>query len=187
MWSDVTIPGNPSVLLIDATRNEEGFHFSNRLFSALRRAGVHLQGDSPVRIHTIEEPLNPYLSAEFNCILLLVNGESNVTNLSFKDIWEYLKKNLNSDKLLAICSWQFSNPEINQQILKASDSSSRIAIVPQSEMSMRAAGLFYLKFFTELNLHSDSEISGKMAWFSFTKARELLRKRRYSGKFGARC
>jgi hypothetical protein len=56
-----------------------------------------------------------------------------------------------------------------------------------SPMSAREAGLFYLKFFTELNLHSKDHISGKMVWFSFSKAKEFLKRRRYSAKFGARC
>ena len=44
-----------------------------------------------------------------------------------------------------------------------------------------------LKFFTEMGLHSSDDITGKMVWFSCSKARELLRRRRLVGKVGVRC
>lgn len=191
MWSSVQIPGKPSILLVDATRNVQGFEyeFSDRLFQALKRAGIKTDGDSPVRIHSVEE-LAPHLkSQDFNCILFCGHGSSEILppDATLKHYWQWLNSHPVPDKLFAVCSWQFYDGEICEEILKAKESFARIAIVPQSDLTVREAGLFYLKFFTELNLHSENQVSGKMAWFSFSKAKELLRRRRYTGKFGARC
>ena len=44
-----------------------------------------------------------------------------------------------------------------------------------------------MEFFTELELHFEDSITGKMVWFSGSKARELLRRGRLLGKSGVRC
>ena len=53
-------------------------------------------------------------------------------------------------------------------------------------MSGREGGLFLLKFFTELDLHSEVNMTGRMAWFSWSKASELLKRRQLTGRFGLR-
>ncbi|HEY7160771.1 MAG TPA: hypothetical protein VH815_05900, partial [Acidobacteriota bacterium] len=89
--------------------------------------------------------------------------------------------------LLAICSTDGFDAESAESVLKSNPPIAPMMIVPQSTMSQREAGLFYLKVFTELKLHSSDSISGKMVWFSVSKAKELLKRRRYGAKFGARC
>ena len=51
-------------------------------------------------------------------------------------------------------------------------------------MSVRAAGLFFMKFFVELDMHSEAadSMTGKMVWFGHSKAREILRRRNYEGR-----
>ena len=53
-------------------------------------------------------------------------------------------------------------------------------------MTGREGGLFFLKFFTELHLHSEVDMTGRMAWFSWSKATALLKRRRLKGSFGLR-
>lgn len=177
--------------MVDATRNVQGFEyeFSDRLFHALKRSGIEMGGASPLRIHSVEE-LTPHLqSKEFNCILFCAHGSSELSSpdATLERYWQKLNSHSLPDKLFAVCSWQAFDKAVMEDILKAKESFAKIALVPQSELTVREAGLFYLKFFTELSLHSEDHISGKMAWFSFSKAKELLRRRRYTGKFGARC
>ena len=76
MWSSVTIPGKPSILVVDASRNLEGweYEFMDRLFSSLKRSRLLLVGDTPVRIEETHE-LKPHLSTGFNCILFFSHGE----------------------------------------------------------------------------------------------------------------
>ena len=54
-------------------------------------------------------------------------------------------------------------------------------------LTPREAGLYFLKFFIELHLHAPSEISGRMVWFSASKAAALLRRRGLPGTVGLRC
>ena len=62
-----------------------------------------------------------------------------------------------------------------------------IAVVPKMGVTPREMGLFCLKFFAELSLHSGNQITGKMAWFSVAKAREMMRRRGFATSFGLRC
>jgi hypothetical protein len=166
MWSSVTIPGVPRILMLDLTQNVHGWEYAffDRLHLALKKSGLQVE----------EGPLRSDQSIElqqfrFNCLLVFAN-----------DILDLLP--LDQPYLLSLCSAESFDPELSDQVLKHVPS-----IAPMSPMSAREAGLFYLKFFTELNLHSKDHISGKMVWFSFSKAKEFLKQRRYSAKFGARC
>ena len=46
-----------------------------------------------------------------------------------------------------------------------------------------------MKFFAEVDMHSESteSMTGKMIWFGHSKAREILRRRKYDGRVGLRC
>jgi len=72
-------------------------------------------------------------------------------------------------------------------LLKSTPPIAPIIVTPTTLATPRQIGLFYLKFFTELKLHCSDMITGKMAWFAFSKAKELLRRRRYDVQFGIRC
>jgi hypothetical protein len=178
MWSSITIPGSPRILFVDATQNIQGWEheFSDRLYQSLRRSELHMLENGPLRVREVTElKLNDFA---FNCMILFAHAETEVS-------LPHLESGLHPF-LLAVCSQNF-DPRVSEEVLKSTPTVVPIAIAPLSSMTPREAGLFYLKFFTELKLHSSDHISGKMAWFSFSKARELLRRRRYSAKFGIRC
>jgi hypothetical protein len=179
MWSSITIPGSPRILLVDATRNIQGWEheFSDRLYCSLQRTDLQMLGNSPLRVRNVTElKLNDFA---FNCMILFAHAEP---EFSLPRVESTLPP-----FLLAICSTQHLDSRVSEEVLKSTPAVAPIAIVPLSSMTPREAGLFYLKFFTELKLHSTDHISGKMAWFSFSKARELIRRRRYAAKFGIRC
>jgi hypothetical protein len=176
MWSSISIPGVPRILMADTTQNRQGWEhaFSDRLYQSLKKSGLHLEADAP--LHTNGNQLSEY---QFNSLLIFAHSQ--------KDVWETAGSQNVSPYLLAICSTDGFDAESGESILKSNPPIAPIIIAPLSAMSPREAGLFYLKFFTELKLHSKESISGKMVWFSFSKAKELLKRRRYPAKFGVRC
>lgn len=176
MWSSVSIPGVPRILMADTTQNRQGWEhaFSDRLYQSLKKSGLHMEADVP--LHTGGNQLSEY---QFNSLLIFAHSP--------KDVLETLRSQNLSPYLLAICSTDGFDAESGESILKSNPAIAPIIIVPLSAMSTREAGLFYLKFFTELKLHSRDSISGKMVWFSLSKAKELLKRRRYTAKFGVRC
>ena len=97
LGSSITIPGKPTILLIDGSRNLEGWEtsFCERLLNSLLRRGIHLVSNIPVRIEKPEE-LVPHLEQEdgFNCILLLCHGEGEQVSQEAKLIsyWEWLNR-----------------------------------------------------------------------------------------------
>jgi hypothetical protein len=171
MWSSVTIPGAPKILMVDKTQNIQGWEyaFSERLYQSLKKTGLEMEKDEP--LHSINQ-LSIY---NFNCLLFFTHSQNEVLHI--------VRSQDQPSYLLAICS----TDAFDESILKANTVTTPIVIAPLSPMSVREAGLFYLKFFTELKLHSKDAISGKMVWFSFSKARELLKRRRYAAKFGVLC
>ena len=193
MWSSATIPGRPTILVADASRNLGGWEsgFCDRLFAIMNRRGLQLIGDAPIRVDLPEELLQ-YLErqGEINCILLLAHGEgeSVLPEAKLSSYWAWLSSRGQFPPVLfAACMWESYDPAVSREILESQASFSPLAVVPQSPLTPREAGLFFLKFFTELDLHSSESITGRMVWFSCSKARELLRKRRLTGKVGARC
>ena len=193
LWSQATIPGKPRVILVDSSRNAQGWEadYCSSIFNVLGRKGVQLAGKGPLRVEKPQD-LTPILVDQeaFNCIFLVSHGvgtqvprESNLGSF-----WTWLSKNVGlTPKLMAVCTWEDYDPDTSQSILSAEDSFAPFAIVPQSSLSPRAAGLYFMKFFTELDMHAPDEITGKMVWFSRSKARELLRKRHIPGEIGMRC
>jgi hypothetical protein len=175
--------------MVDGTGNIQGWErdFFERLGNSLKRSeltvfdAIHIT--DPARF---AEALN---ASTFNCLLLFALGESaEAPEWGLRAFWNELRAQSNlSPFLLAICSPLRFDPNVSGEVLKSSLASIPFAVAPQSPMTPREAGLFYLKFFTELKLHSSESITGKMVWFSFSKAKELLRRRRYSAKFGVRC
>jgi hypothetical protein len=193
IWSQITIPGKPRVLMIDGTRNTQSWEneFSGRIFTVLKRKGLDLVGDVPLRPSQPQD-LNAVLDCEdsFNCLFLLCHGKAadvpEETKLAA--YWTSLSnRGTLKSKLLAVCSWETPDTETGQSILDARDSFAQIALVPGSTLSQRAAGLFYLKFFTELDLHADDSIMGKMVWFSHAKAKEILKRRNLPGEIKVCC
>ena len=192
-WSTVSIVGKPTILVVDASRNLEGweFEFCDRLFTAMRRRGLLVHGNVPVRVEA-PEALAQHLKPDtaFNCILLLGHGEGERVSQEAKlrNYWAWLNSGvLLEPKLFAACTWQSYDPVASREILESTKSFAPLALAPQSPLTPREAGLFFLKFFTELELHSASSITGKRVWFSSSKAKVLLQKRRLMGKVEVRC
>ena len=193
IWSQITIPGKPKLLVVDGSLNAQGWEaeFCDRIFNVLRRKGMKLAGDRPLRADRPKD-LREVLQDQdaFNCICLFCHGEgaqlSQDSNLS--SFWKWLSKYDGlAPKLLAVCTWETYDPDTSESILTAKGNFAQLAIVPQSPLSPRAAGLFFMKFFSELDLHAHDSISGKMVWFSHSKGRELLKRRRLPGQIGVRC
>ena len=70
-------------------------------------------------------------------------------------------------KLLVVCTWEDHDADTSESILASGSSVASLAIAPQSPLSPRAAGLFFMKFFSELGDHSSDAITGRMVWFSY--------------------
>jgi len=192
-WSETSIPGKPRVLVVDSSRNVQGWEadYCRRIFDVLGRKGVQLAGNGPLQVARPQELSEALQDQEaFNCIFLVSHGVAqNVppeSNLS--SFWDWLSRYDGlTPKLLAVCTWEDPDLDTGQLILSAEDSFAQFAIVPQSSLTPRAAGLYFMKFFTELDMHAPEEITGKIVWFSRSKARELLRKRHLLGELGMRC
>ena len=157
----------------------------------LVRKGMQLARNEPLRVDRPQELSEALIDQDdFNCIFLVSHGVGGQVPKESKleSFWEWLSsKDWPTPKLLAVYTWEDHDPDTGKSILEAEDSFAQFAIVPQSSLSPRAAGLFFMKFFTELDLHAPDEITGKMVWFSRSKARELLRKRHLTGEIGMRC
>lgn len=191
LWSQTTIPGKPRLLVVDGSRNHQGWEaeFCSRIFNVLGRKGMDLAGEGPLQVarpQDLSETIQGH--GAFNCIFLVGHGAQIPAESKLSSFWAWLSSHDGlTPKLLAVCTFEDHDPDTSQSILTAEDSFAQLAIVPQSPLSPRAAGLFFMKFFTELDLHAADAITGRMVWFSLSKAKELLRKRHLPGEIGARC
>ena len=192
-WSQATIPGKPRLLVVDSSGNAQAWEaeYCRRISDVLGRKGMQLVRNQPLRVNRPQELSEALIDQDaFNCILLISHGVGGQVPKESKleSFWDWLtSKDWPAPKLLAVCTWEDHDPDTSKSILAAQDSFAQFAIVPQTSLSPRAAGLFFMKFFTELDLHAPDEITGKMVWFSRSKARELLRKRHLPGEIGMRC
>ena len=191
VWSQTNISGKLGLLVIDGCRNDRGWEteFCNRIFNVLRRKGIALVGESPIKVDRpqgLSETLQD--QSAFNCVFLVGHAAQIAEESKLSSYWDWLaSRDVLTPKLLAVCTFEDHDPDISQAVLSAADSFAQLALVPQSPLSPRAAGLFFMKFFTELDLHAADAITGRMVWFSHAKARELLKKRRLPGEIGMRC
>ena len=192
LGNSVTIPGKPTILMIDGSRNLEGWEssFCARLFNTMRRRGIQLATEVPFLAEKPGE-IVPRLEPEdgFNCILLLCHGEGERVSQEAKlsSYWEWLNRYpWQSPKLFAALTWQSYDPHASRDILESSNSFAPVALAPTASVTPRLGGLFLVKFFVELHLHSFDSISGGMARFSYAKARHLLERRGLSDAVGFR-
>ncbi len=191
MWSQTTIPGELRLLIVDGSGDVQGWKaaFCGRIWNLLSRKGFRLAGDAPLRARNPEELAEILFQDSFNCLFLACHGKAtDPGHSSLAAYWAWLSQQQGVDrKLLAVCTWEDHDADTTESILGSEDAFASLAIAPQSPLSPRAAGLFYMKFFAELGDHSTDSITGRMVWFSCTKARELLRRRRLPGEIGMRC
>ena len=193
LWSSASIPGKPALVVVDASLDLHGWEsqFCDRLYSILKKRNLCLKSDGPVRVKAPGE-LEPHLkgAGAFNSILLLGHGDQEGPGPS-KGVgayWSWLaSQEWLPPLLLAVCTWESHDPALSDRILGGSDGFAPLAVAQKSPLSPREAGLYFLKFFTELDLHSKEAVTGRMVWFSDSKARELLKRRRLPGLVGARC
>ena len=192
LWSSTAIEGRATLVMLDASRNLAGWEaeLGFRLFTAFKRRGQALAGEAPLRVDHPDE-LGPHLSEleAANCVLLLTHGGETEppSSAELHTYWGWLNAHVAGPKLFAACSWGSYDPLLSQTILTAPESFAPLAAAAQSPVTQREGGLYFLKFFTELDLHSEDRITGKMVWFSASKAKELLRRRRLQAEFGVRC
>ena len=180
MWSQVSIEGRPRLLVVNACAEVGGdeAEFCRRLFGALRRRGVDVVGQGPLDVADAGAVL---ASADRpNCLFLLAEGGS------AEESWAHLRQRVQKPLFLSVCSLGGADPQVAENVL-AGGGVAPLAVVQEGSMTARAAGLYFLKLYTELSLHSEDSITGKMLWFSAAKARELLKRRRLEGKVGVRC
>lgn len=190
-WSMTTIPGKPRLLVVNGSGNHQGWEgeFCSRIVNVLGRKGINLVRGGPL---TVERPqdLSEVLQDQgaFNCVFLVGHGAQIPEKSRLRSFWSWLSSHGElTPKLLAVCTFEDYDPDTSQSILSAKNSFAQLAVAPQSPLSSRAAGLFFMKFFTELDFHAPDAITGRMVWFSRSKAQELLRRRHLPGEIGARC
>ncbi len=189
----MSIPGRPTLLVVDASGNQLGWEeeFTDRVFSTMQRRRLFLKGEALARVHRPED-LTPYLQPEdaFNCILLFAHGANpkDASVAPLRSYWSWLRAYpWRTQKLFAACTWEGDDPQTSKEVLEAPTSFAPLALAPLSPLSVREAGLYFLKFFAELDLHTEDAVTGKMVWFSASKAREILRRRKLAGTVGVRC
>ncbi len=189
--SQVVIEGPPALLLVDASRNLAGWEsaLADRLATAMVRRGLRLVGGRSLRVDGLEE-LGRHLPLleEANCLLLIGHGAETAPSASseLREYWGWLRANTVGPKLVAVCSWADHDPAFSDEVLRGGDDFAPLALAQESPVTAREGGLFLLKFFTELDLHSEVDITGRMAWFSWSKANALLKRRRLTGSFALR-
>ena len=190
-WSQITIPGKPQLLVIDGSRNVLGWEsqFCDRISNVLVRKEVSLVSGGAVRPNGPEELASLLRDQQANCIFLLCHSyRQDGQTAALEDYWKWLAEQSGlTETLLAVCTYEGHDAETAQVIMDSGDSFAKLAVAQQSDMSLRAAGLFFMKFFTELDLHAYDSITGKMVWFSHSKAREILKRRSLPGRMGLRC
>ena len=193
MMSSTVIPAPPSLLLVDASRNTAGWEseLCDRMLATMARRNMSLVEQAAVRVSTAEG-LGAHASTlqSASCIVLIGHGANGAPypNADVRRYWQWLTANVTGPKLVAVCTWLSYDPELTNDILKTPHDLAPLAVAQQSVVAPREGALFLLKFFAELRLHSESStMTGRMAWFSWTKAKELLKRRRLEAAFGLRA
>lgn len=193
LWSPIALAGRPTVLVVDASQNVEGWEAEacRRMFASIQRR--HLRVAAPGVVYAIRpDDLAPYAErhASFNTLLLCCHGGGAGVppEAGLAGYWTWLDAHLpRMSKLFVACTWDPYDAEASKAVLGGRVSFAAIALAPHSPMAPREASLFFLKFLTELDLHSERDVTGRMVWFAASKARELLRRRNLPGKVGVRC
>ncbi len=171
-----------SLLLIDSTCNAQGWEWSvsRRLVSVLAKRGVVFADEEVIAITEANELENHLLSLETaTCVVLLSRGDN-------QGVWDWLQAKIDSPKIAVVCHWGEATPDLTDAVLKAVGGWAPIAVAPESAIEPREGALFLLKFLTEMYLHSNGRMTGRMVWFAWRKANELLKRRRMGAIFGLR-
>jgi hypothetical protein len=185
MMSKTVIEQPLRLAVIDASGNAAGWESQvcQRLVATLVRRGLAMVSDTPLAIDDPSD-LGRHANelAEASCIVLCGPGERE----GLAAYWRWLSENVGGPKLVVVCSWEAYDPALSEAVLRDEPTWAPIAVVPQSPVAARDGALFLLKFLVELDLHSQHTMTGRMAWFAWTKARELLRRRGLAARFELR-
>ncbi len=189
-WGQASVAGRPRVLVLDATRDREGWEAETcaRVSDSLVRRDIPVLAGGPITVRSpddLEGILRPH--DRYNCIFLCANADGEAP---VGDHWAALRSTLDGTrKLLAVCTWQGYDARTTEEVLAPASTFAVLAVSQQSPMTGRAAALFYMKFFAELDLHAEAtdSMTGKMVWFGHSKAREILRRRHYEGRVGLKA
>ncbi|MDA1256656.1 MAG: hypothetical protein O3C10_02235, partial [Chloroflexi bacterium] len=158
-----------------------------RIAASLVRRDIPVVGGAPVPVASPDDILAALRPADrFNTVFLCTRADATPSSA---DCWDALRGALGGEsKLLAMCSWDSADPDVAADILGADGTFAPIAVAQQEPMTGRGASLFFMKFFAELDMHSEStnSMTGKMVWFGHSKAREIMRRRHYEGRVGLR-
>ncbi len=176
--------------VIDGSAKPGGWEaaFAGRLASTLYRRGLDEEA-TPLAVAGPQD-LEGYAArlGRANCLVLFgADDEHGMVRL--RDLWEWLRTHIAGPKLLAVAWWQHYDDGLSQEMFNDSGGFAPLFTGPKGPADERETGLFLLKFFTELDLHSEAEgaITGRMAWFAWSKARELLRRRGLPSEFSIRA
>jgi len=188
-WSEVTVQGRPRVLVLDAVADRDGWEAeaTQRIAASLVRRDILVVGGAPVHVSSPDEiAVAVESAADFNCIFLTARADGSLTAA---ESWRALQESLAGEtKLFAMCTWDSADPDVSAEVLGSEETFAPVAVAQQEPMSGRGASLFFMKFFAELDMHSEStsSMTGKMVWFGHSKAREIMRRRHYDGRVGLR-
>jgi hypothetical protein len=188
-WSEVTVQGRPRVLVLDAVTDRDGWEAgaTQRIAASLVRRDIPVVGGTPVVVSAADDIPGAIRSADnFNCIFLTARAEGSP---SAAECWRALQDSLAGEtKLFAMCTWDSADTTVSAEVLSGEDTFAPVAVAQQEPMTGRGASLFFMKFFAELDMHSEAtkSMSGKMVWFGHSKAREIMRRRHYDGRVGLR-
>lgn len=185
VWSAATIPGAPTLLVVDASDGREGWEadFCRRLAGSLVRRGLSASVAPPTDLRAHLGGAQPP-----NCLLLAGHATPSALENALRACWEWLQAQEElAPMLVALCTWGDHDPDLSRDVVHGSTGLATFALAPTSPLTPREAGLYFLKFFIELHLHAPSEISGRMVWFSASKTAALLRRRGLAGTVGVRC
>ncbi len=178
-----------STLVIDTSTDlaqlESGL--SARLFNSLTRRGLRMVGEGPTTGGLPEESAHLEASiAEASCLVALGGGDAASTD-RMEHLVDWLASTIVGPKLFAVFTWDAYDPALSARVLDETDSPAVIAVAQRSPVAPRAGALYLLKFLTEVHLHSDDRITGRMAWFAWAKANELMKRRRMDAAFGLKA
>src|SRR6187401_3508396 len=148
MWSSVTIPGKPNILIVDGSCNLEGWEhdFTDRLYSSFQRSGLDLFGE---KAHRVQHPqqLEAFKARNWNCIVVLAYGQADdAPDATMIAYWDWLQNHATGPKVFAACMFHRYNEAVSQEVLRAQPTFAPIALAQQSTATPRETGLLLLKF-----------------------------------------
>ena len=186
MWSSAFIPGKPvvSVIAIEETETATGLATTSRLSQKLKRRKIALGSSNLASVLHANTP--PTSTADSNCFLLVWTTFEGRANDCLSTIWESLLQRSKSGPILVALLGGVDADPAFEQIIETPGPTIPFLLTQTRSVPFHHGEAYILKFFSELALHSPDNISGKMVWFSATKAAALLKTRGVATAFTLR-